>query len=86
MDFWNRKKVRELELEISHKEIEIKILRNQLRLAEKKISGERVCDGYCQNCVHSVAVDVESLLGTSKTYSCELDCKCKDFQRKDAES
>lgn len=86
MDFWNMQKVRELELEISHKESEIESLRNQLQLAEKKIKGERVCDGYCQECAHAIEGFGYIPGGCYTSYTCELDCKCKDFQRKDAEA
>lgn len=86
MDFWNRQKVRELELDISHKDSEIESLTNRLRLAEKKIQGERVCGGYCKTCVHAIEGMNYSLGCCYTSYTCELDCKCKDFQRKGAES
>lgn len=82
MDFWNRKKVRELELEISHKESEIESLRNQLQLAEKKIKGERVCGGYCKQCTHGIQDENFFMGAVYNTIACELDCKCKDFQTK----
>lgn len=81
MDFWNRQKVKELELKIGFKEKEIEVLKDKLRLAEKKIKGERVCGGYCQKCVHGIE-RIENM-GFMGGYTCELDCKCKDFQKKE---
>lgn len=86
MGFWNRKKVRNLEFEISYKDSEIESLKNQLQLTEKKIKGGRVCDGYCKSCCHAIVVQNYCMGGLYQSYSCELDCKCKDFKRYGAEN
>lgn len=86
MDFWNRKKVRRLEEEIRiykreiiDKDDLISRLREQLDEAERKIRGDRVCDGYCHVCNHGVKMTRYYVGGTYEQYICELDCKCKDF-------
>lgn len=97
MDFWNRKKVKELEAkhelfrkqaEAERTDLKKEIERLKIRLDEayKIIRGDRVCGGYCDKCGHSIVVDKPMIFGSGRAWVCELDCKCKDFQRKDAES
>lgn len=81
MDFLNKKKVQELKDCIEDKDREIKSLRENLDEANKKIRGARVCGAYCKNCKHGIESKVFSFGGYYTTYSCELDCKCKDFSQ-----
>lgn len=85
MDFWNRKKVRELESRVRELEENREIMMAKLDEAKKKLRGDRVCDGYCDKCAHSIPVEGYYMGGVYTRYSCELDCKCKDFQKKDKE-
>lgn len=84
MDFWNRKKVEELESKLSiakSREIELESKIEELKL---QIRGGRVCDVYCKDCKHSIATPNTNIFNvTYYTYQCELDCKCKDFERKE---
>lgn len=86
MDFWNREKVMELRRTICDLQDDNVRLKEMLDKAEKKLRGERVCDGYCKTCIHSIEQEQYAYGGVYTTYTCELDCKCKEFQKKDAES
>jgi hypothetical protein len=85
-DFRNKKKVCELESKLSAKEKECQTLEAKIIEYQKKLSGDRVCCGYCENCVH--AIKKEYVVGgcvypySYPEYICELDCRCKDYQRK----
>ena len=54
MDFWNRKKVKDLEIRLNIAESENRCLQKQIEKLEAKLSGDRVCDGYCENCKHGI--------------------------------
>lgn len=86
MDFWNREKVKNLQQEVETKTHRYNQLNEELELLKKKLRGERVCDGYCKTCIHSIEQEQYAYGGVYTTYTCELDCKCKDFKRKGAES
>lgn len=86
MDFWNRKKVRKLESKIKWIDKDNDRLRKELDELKKKLRGERVCDGYCKTCIHGIEQGQFYPGGFYTAYTCELDCKCKDFQKKDAEA
>lgn len=89
MDFWNRKKVRELEKkvqELKRKNGELVdeniSLKEKIANLNKQISGEHIQSPYCQRCKHGI------LLGTSyysglPSFACSLDCMCKDFTESD---
>lgn len=79
MDFWNRKKVRRLERTIDEYKRDIEKL-------ESRLKGDRVCGGYCKKCAHGIQAENFFMGAVYNTIACELDCKCKDFQRKGAES
>lgn len=82
MDFWNRKKVRELErknYELAEENISLK---ERIANLNKQISGEHTQSPYCQRCKHGI------LLGTLyysnlPSFACSLDCMCKDFTESD---
>lgn len=59
---------------LKDKDAEIKKLR-------AKIAGERVCGGYCAVCKHSY--QIPTMFASIPSYGCEIDCKCKDFSKKD---
>lgn len=67
-------------------------LLQKLSIAEKKIDrlemqvdGERIASPYCERCVHSILVStIYYGFGESTShYLCSLNCKCKDYARKD---
>ena len=85
MDFWNRKKVEELKSKIriaESREIELELKIEKLKA---QIRGDRVCDGYCKNCKHSICTPNNDIFTgvICYTYQCALDCRCKDFERKE---
>ena len=85
MDFWSRKKVEELESKLrvaESREIELELKIEKLKA---QIRGDRVCDGYCKNCKHSIATLNDNIFADAScyTYKCTLNCKCKDFERKE---
>lgn len=84
-DFWNRKKVRELESRLSAKEKECQMIESKLIEYKKRLAGDRVCGGYCKACVHAIKKEYYASTFTPYIYPeyiCELDCKCKDYQKK----
>ncbi len=71
----NKLKLLELENKIAEKDAEIASLKDRL-------NGERYCSQLCQNCVH--AVKDNSFLAVrypGNQYLCELDNKCRDFEK-----
>lgn len=55
---------------------ELDTLHNRIkRINDSKENGTRLCDNFCPYCIHSLFLPENS-------YICELDCKCKDFDRK----
>lgn len=62
-----------------------KILMENCRLQKeneelkKKLAGDRVCDGYCTECVNGI---IKKGAYGRTDYYCKLDCKCMDFKRK----
>ena len=86
IDFFNRRALMERDIEIESLKEEIDIQKTEIERLTAKLRGDRVCDGCCSVCKHSIA----SVYAPSPafpgimpyaTYSCELDCKCKDFER-----
>ena len=84
MDFWNRKKVKDLEKRLNMTESENRDLQTQIEKLEAQLRGGRVCDGYCENCKHGIQDYASGICIDPLTpyYKCDLDCKCKDFERK----
>lgn len=82
MDFWNRKRVKDLEIRLNIAESKNRGLQKQIEKLEAKLSGNRVCDGYCENCKHGIQYYVGGICIGPPIYKCALDCKCKDFDRK----
>lgn len=85
MDFWNRKKVEELESKLrvaESREIELELKIEKLKA---QIRGDRVCDGYCEKCKHGIKDYASGIcIGPPiPYYQCALNCKCKDFERKE---
>ena len=85
MDFWNRQKVKDLEIRLNIAEIKNRGLQKQIEKLEAKLSGGRICDGYCENCKHGIQYyNIGIFAGAPfPSYKCELDCKCKDFDLKE---
>lgn len=85
MDFWNRKKVKDLEIRLNIAESKNSGLQKQIEKLEAKLSGDRVCDGYCENCKHGIKDYASGIcIGPPiPYYQCALNCKCKDFERKE---
>lgn len=85
MDFWNKRKVRELELRLESRDSKVEQLEEENNRLRKKISGERVCSEVCGKCKYGICISGYNLGGiyVQSYYKCELDNKCKDFMRKD---
>ena len=85
MDFWNRKKVEDLEIRLNIEESKNRSLQKQIEKLKAKLSGDRVCDGYCENCKHGIQDYASGIcIGPPiPYYKCALDCKCKDFERQE---
>lgn len=48
----------------------------------KQLNGERTCSGFCSVCKYGVKTETYIYGGGAHTiYLCELNCKCKDFER-----
>lgn len=59
-------------------------LKAEVNALTAKLRGDRVCDGYCENCVHRIKTTrFHPLYGDTAFFSCELGCKCKDFEKKE---
>lgn len=82
MEFWNRKKVKDLEIRLNIAESKNRGLQKQIEKLEAKLSGDRVCDGYCESCKHGIQCYIMGIYPIP-SYRCDLDCKCKDFERKE---
>lgn len=51
----------------------------------KQLNGERTCSGFCSSCKHGIKTETYIFGGGSRTfYLCELNCKCKDFEKVDS--
>lgn len=90
-DLFNREALRAKSAELSGVERELanarsKIdeLKAEVDTLTAKLRGDRVCDGYCTLCKNSVkGISFSSVFGEHLTWSCTLDCKCKDFEKKE---
>ena len=73
----------------NEKELErvIKRQREQIDKLKSMLRGERVCDGYCKNCENHIASVTYHYTvhgcETASVVTCQLDCKCPDFKRKE---
>ena len=54
--------------------------KEQIEKLKSMLRGERVCDGYCVSCEHHIE---EAIYYNGCVITCELDCKCPDFKRKE---
>lgn len=64
-------------------EQQMEILVKENAELKAKLCGDRVCDGYCENCKHGLGTQsYHPVFGNYISWKCELDCKCKDFERK----
>lgn len=68
-----KEKILKLEETIKSKDEDIQMLRSRL-------SGKHICSAHCSICVHSIMSGYEFLGG--KSYVCDLEVNCKDFERK----
>ena len=84
MDFWNRKKVADLEWQVSSLREQRDNLLSDIERLETRMRGERVCGGHCQKCKHGFQAEVPQYVGVGwyNPWMCLLDCKCKDFEQK----
>ena len=85
MDFWNRKKVAELEEENRRLRRERDDALSRVGELKKRISGERVCGAYCEKCKHGFQTEVQQYVGVGwyNPWRCLLDCKCNGFEKKE---
>lgn len=75
----NKKIISELKQQIC--DLETEILEKDNEIA--RLKGDRICSSLCENCFHAIKNKYNSgFMGFVETYSCELDNRCKDFQRK----
>ena len=83
-DLFNKKALESEKYRNDVLEKELKDTRKQLEQLEARLRGDRVCDGYCKLCSHGIKRDAFSpLIGNYDTWCCVLDCKCKDFEKKE---
>lgn len=90
-DLFNREALRAKDAELSIVKLEIANARSkvdelkaEVDTLTAKLRGDRVCDGYCENCVHGIKTErFHPLYGETVSFNCELDCKCKDFEKKE---
>lgn len=92
--FW-WKRLDELENELrqskrNEKTLEDRIAqqKEQIEKLKSMLRGERVCDGYCVNCENHIegVTYHPTVLGygeMARIVTCQLDCKCPDFKRKE---
>ena len=83
------KKEKELREEVKHhKDVAEHWTREYARLEQehKKLkaifAGERECSNLCTHCKYYLETKTWGLLGVQSTYDCELNIKCKDYERK----
>lgn len=82
MDIFNKKKIVKYEEDLVHMKQDMDALRKENDTLKRKINGERVCSGYCAVCKNRIEeTHYGFAIGSYKTYSCALDCRCKDFER-----
>lgn len=74
--------IRELKIDLDEKNKEVSKLKSG-------ISGEVVCDRYCEQCMHGIEVG-ETYIPVGfgeyqkhKNYACELSLPCRSFSRKE---
>ena len=77
IDFWNRRLVKDQKEKIERLEAYNGALRKQIVHEQKIIMGERVCTEYCERCIHGIYT------GPYDKCLCELECKCKDYLRRE---
>ena len=90
-DLFNREALRaksaelsEVELDLATARIKIDDLKAEVNTLTAKLRGDRVCDGYCSLCKHGVKGTGFSItFGNYPKWTCALDCKCKDFEKKE---
>lgn len=83
IDFFNRRKLDELEAENESLKSDAEALRSENERLTAKLRGERVCDGCCAVCKHGVLTPTwfPAPMVVVNAFVCELECKCKDFER-----
>lgn len=76
-----REDIRELKIDLNKKSEEVSKLKSG-------ISGEVVCDRYCEQCGHGIEIGGTYIpvgfgeYQEHKNYACELSLPCKSFSRK----
>lgn len=73
-----------VKLELANARSKVDELKAEVDTLTAKLRGDRVCDGYCENCVHGIKTTrFHTLYGETASFNCALDCQCKDFDRKE---
>lgn len=97
-DFWNMKKVRNLQKELEVKTEQYNRLKADfdkknldLETYKKMLNGDRVCGNHCETCAHSIKTErfatVYLGFGTQRNesyteYACDLNHPCKSYERR----
>ena len=79
--FKDFKTKKQLKAEIEELKRDYDDLKEDYELQKKKLSGERVCSVFCQTCKNGLKYKT----WTGTYYDCLLNCRCKDFERKESE-
>ena len=81
--FKDFKTKKQLKAEIEELKRDYDDLKEDYELQKKKLSGDRICSEFCSDCKYGFPHSY-NILGRPM-YICLLDCKCKDFKRKESE-
>ena len=83
MDLFNKDALLKMTRRAEEAENLAKALKKENEELKSRICGDRVCDGYCNICNHGIKKQSFSPIdGLCDTWICELNCKCKDFEKK----
>lgn len=72
MLFESKKRIEELETEISELRRIEERLRTENSKLKRQLDGERIESAHCRNCSHAIRTTFSTV--------CELNCKCKDYR------
>lgn len=68
----SKKRIEELEAEVSELRKIEECLRTENSELKRKLNGERIESAHCHNCSHAIRTTFSTV--------CELNCKCKDYR------